>query len=85
MKRDPYQALYTVLSNRLINAGIITKKESTAIARWRHRKQAYWRRHIIDLCDYSIEKMQRNSTCEPRLIRICETGAKIAKSETTLH
>jgi len=84
-KRDAYQAVYTVLSNRFINAGIITKKESVAIARWGHRKQAYWRRHIIDLCDYATKKMQRNATSTSYLIQLCEAGVEIAKSETPIH
>ena len=85
MRRDPYQAIYTVLSNVLIEAEIITKKESVSIARWRHRKQAYWRRHIIDLCKYSIRKMERNAIGTPLLIEKCQAGIKIAKSETALH
>jgi len=85
MRRDPYQAIYRVLSNKLVNAEIITKKESVTIARWKHRKQAYWRRHIIDLCDYATKKMERNSTSTPYLIQLCEAGVEIAKSKTALQ
>ena len=74
--------LYGVITRRLVGAGVITHKESNVICRMGHRKQRYWRRHLLDLCEYSIEKMDRNSSGDATLVALCTTGKGIAMNET---
>ena len=76
------KALYRVIAKRLIRGGVITHKESDVVCRRGHRKERYWKRHLLDLCEYSIEKMDRNSSGNDSLRKLCATGKRIAMNET---
>ena len=74
--------LYGVITRRLVSAGVITRKESDMICRRGHRKERYWKRHLLDLCGYSIRKMDRNDSGDDSLRKLCATGKGIAMHET---
>ena len=82
---DIYHSLYNTISERLINACIVTARESKDIARANTRKRRYWRRHVIDLCDYALKKMVRDNILNDDMQRTCEAGIRIAMNETTLY
>jgi hypothetical protein len=50
--------LYLILEVVLIEQDLINKSQSDLIAR-RGRKSGRWGRHILDLCQYVLGKMER--------------------------
>lgn len=74
---NKYKAYYTTISRRLIDTGVITQDESDKIARVDTRKESYWKRHILDLCNYTEKKIHRDNIQNPIALAICATTRKI--------
>jgi hypothetical protein len=74
-----YEALFKVISKRLEKRGLITHQETIKIERRRSRKFPYHRRHIIDLCNYTLGKMERNNIVDEDGKAICQAGLKLAR------
>lgn len=79
------KAIFDIVAKKLIDAGVISEDECMLIARTESRKGRYWKRHILDLCNYSLNKMDRQHIDNPQMRRVCETGIRIARDETTTH
>jgi hypothetical protein len=50
--------LYDTISQKLIAEGLITQELSDTICRKGHRKENYWKRHILDLCEFVLEQRE---------------------------
>lgn len=50
--------LYYMLETLLIEHKYITQLQSDTICRRGHRKERYWKRHIIDLCEFVLENRE---------------------------
>ena len=76
---DEWESLYSVLSERLVGYGVVTREQCDTISRKGHRKQRYWKRHIVDLCEFVLESMQRNDVWHTDATATCNAGLKIVK------
>lgn len=74
--------LYRNIEGVLLEAHVVTKDESDAIARVGTRKERVWGRHVVDLCEYAMEKMRREGIENQEAVAICELGVTIAKTDT---
>lgn len=50
--------LYHILEILLIEHKHLTQLQSDIICRKGHRKERYWKRHIIDLCEFVLENRE---------------------------
>lgn len=83
-KRYPTnRALFDVIALRLRGMDIVTHREVKLIVRRNTCKERYWRRHIIDLCDYAFDKMERESIDNAEARKLCLAGKELAKNDTT--
>jgi len=79
---DKYAALYIVISQKLIGAGVIDQEKCDKISRRGHRKHRYWRRHILDLCNITLKSMERDGTFNSYATTVCLAGIKLAKARS---
>lgn len=77
--------IFNIIATKLIATGIVSADECALIARSETRKEGYWKRHILDLCQYALNKMEREGIDNLQVRLICETGIRIALDETTTH
>ena len=76
-----WRELYEVIAQRLVGYGAVTREQCDTIARVGHRKQRYWKRHIIDLCEFAMEHIERNGLypCKEEATATCMAGLKLVK------
>lgn len=79
------KTIFNIIAKKLIDAGVVSQDECMLIARADTRKGRYWKRHILDLCNYALNKMTRQHIDNQQIRRVCETGIRIARDETTTH
>lgn len=69
--------LYYKIADVLIANGIITLSERDLISRVGNRKESYWKRHLLDLCEYSLE---HKSIEDVRIVTLLQNTVKWCKS-----
>ena len=64
--------LYAKLENLLITNELLTQAESNIICRRGTRKESYWGRHILDVCEFVLEYREPNNKVKELLERTIE-------------
>jgi len=73
------QALYWKLVAKFIDSAIITQKQAQTIARKGSRKEGYYKRHVIDLCEFALWKMQDLNIQDASLETLCNQAIQLMK------
>jgi len=66
------EALYDVLSAKLIEAGVVTERECAIIARRGTRKERFWKRHLLDLAEYAVKQHRGMEDLCNQMIQWCK-------------
>ena len=74
--------LYWKLAQVLVKAELVSRYECDVIARVGTRKEWAYKRHILDLCEYVLEKKNIEDDC---LVNYLERCIQWAKGQSTLE
>ena len=74
------QRLYSTLSQYCIHKGLLTQKQSDTICRKDHRKEWAWKRHVIDLCEFVLWKIDDLQIDDVQTVELLEKTIAVCKS-----
>lgn len=69
---NKYKKLYQQITKMLIYNQLLTQDESDTIARIGTRKESYWARHLLDMCQFVLEHREPNEKIKMLLNKILE-------------
>lgn len=71
--------LYWALVVKFADTGIITKRQARIIARVNTRKERYYKRHILDLCEFVLWKMDDIGLQNNDITGLCNSTIQLIK------